>query len=86
MLLLLCQQLSFLLHCTNVPPKQVPSRDYLAEPPSLRPEISASQDHCDWFNPPVVLGSNLTQFQKVSMLEICFFQPDCNVDGSMQRS
>ena len=39
----------FSLRGANVPPKQVPSRDYLAEPLSLRPELSTAQDRCDWF-------------------------------------
>ena len=33
------------LRGANVPPKQVPSGDHFAGPPSLR----AAQDNCDWF-------------------------------------
>ena len=40
----------FLLRDANVPPKQVPSPGYFAELPSLRPELSAAQDDCDWFS------------------------------------
>ena len=35
----------FLLRGANVPPEQVPFRDYLAEPPSLRPERGVARPY-----------------------------------------
>ena len=34
---------------THVPPKQVPSRGYFAEPPSLHPALNTAQDDYDYF-------------------------------------